>query len=166
MRDPANRPRAATFWGVRCPKCGYEATNVIDSRVVQGGSATRRRRVCQECSGRFTTFERVELTPVVVVKRSGDREQFDRRKILDGLVSAAKGRPLDQERFEALADDVEDAARAVDAEVSSTWVGLAVLERLRQLDEVTYLRFASVYKNFEAIDDFEREASLIKLSDA
>jgi len=150
---------------VRCPKCQNEATSVIDSRSVQDGSATRRRRVCQQCSGRFTTFERVEVSPLAVVKRSGEREPFDRKKILDGLVSAAKGRPLDSESFESLADEVEDAARSAGSDVSSAWVGLAVLDRLRQLDEVTYLRFASVYKNFEAIDDFEREASLIKLSE-
>jgi transcriptional repressor NrdR len=149
---------------VRCPACGNEETKVVDSRTVDDGSIIRRRRSCFSCAGRFTTFERPELAPLMVRKRSGQSEQFERQKIVDGLVMAAKGRPIDADVFDSMADDIEDQARLA-GEVSSEWVGLAVLERLRHIDHVACLRFASVYKGFNDIDDFEREVSLIKLGD-
>lgn len=114
---------------------------------------------------RFSTFERVEEVPLVVVKRSGVREPFDPAKITGGLLAAGKGRPLDTSHYDQLVAEIEDAARAEGSDVSSEWVGLAVLDRLRRLDEVAYLRFASVYKSFDGIDDFEREARLIKVDD-
>lgn len=114
---------------------------------------------------RFSTFERVEEVPLVVVKRSGVREPFDPAKITGGLLAAGKGRPLDTSHYDQLVAEIEDAARAEGGDVSSEWVGLAVLDRLRGLDEVAYLRFASVYKSFDGIDDFEREARLIKVDD-
>lgn len=123
----------------------------------------RRRRTCAACGHRFTTFERAEVVPLMVAKRSGGREPFDSRKIVGGLASAGKGRPIEVATFESLAFEIEEVARQQGPVVSSEWVGVAVLERLRCLDEVTYLRFASVYKDFAAVDDFEREASLIKL---
>jgi transcriptional repressor NrdR len=150
---------------VRCPACGNDETKVIDSRTVDDSAVIRRRRACSQCAGRFTTFERAELIPLMVVKRSGHREQFDRHKIVGGLTLAAKGRPIDAEVFEAMADDIEERARTGGGEVSSEWVGLAVLDRLRHIDHVACLRFASVYKGFTDIGDFEREVSLIKLSD-
>lgn len=127
------------------------------------GLATRRRRVCLGCADRFTTFERPEVAPLVVIKRSGVREPFDRSKIVHGLASAAKGRPIESEDFELLVDSIEEQARLEGCEVTSEWVGLSVLDRLRDIDDVTCLRFASVYKGFTEIGDFEREASLIKL---
>lgn len=117
------------------------------------------------CLRRFSTFERVEEVPLVVVKRSGGREPFDAAKITGGLEAAGKGRPLGRPDYDKLVAEVEDAARAEGSEVTSEWVGLAVLDRLRRLDEVAYLRFASVYKSFDDIDDFEREARLIKVDD-
>ena len=129
---------------------------------MDGGTGTRRRRACERCSGRFTTYERAEIVPLQVVKRSGDREPFDGQKILKGLALAAKGRPIDAEAFDALVDEIEDQARLEGSEVSSEWVGLAVLDRLRTIDQVTCLRFASVYKGFTDIGDFEREVRLIK----
>lgn len=146
-----------------CPVCHTAETKVIDSRSAEGGVAIRRRRQCQGCDRRFSTFERVEEVPLVVVKRSGQREPFDSGKILEGLLAASKGRPVMPDDFESLVVDIEDAARARGSEISSEWVGLAVLERLRGLDDVAYLRFASVYKSFDGADDFEREARLIKL---
>lgn len=154
---------AAKFSGVNCPVCERTDTRVVDSRAADEGVSIRRRRECSGCQNRFTTFERVEEAPLVVVKRSGEREPFDGGKIVRGLVSASKGRPVDVGDFETLVIGVEDAARLEGGSVSSEWVGLAVLERLRGLDEVAYLRFASVYKDFTDIDDFEREARLIKL---
>jgi transcriptional repressor NrdR len=136
---------------------------VIDSRSADDGAAIRRRRECSACRRRFNTFERVEEAPVVVTKRSGHREPFDGEKIVGGLVAASKGRPIGAGEFEGLVCAVEEEARLGGGEVSSEWVGLAVLDRLRHIDEVACLRFASVYKSFTDIGDFEREARLIKL---
>ncbi len=113
------------------------------------------------CRFRFTTYERIDEVPLVVTKRSGEREPFVRAKVVAGLQAAAKGRPVTVEQLESLAVDVEDALRLTGSEVSSAQVGLAVLERLRALDEVAYLRFASVYKNFDAAADFQRELALL-----
>ncbi len=153
---------AASFSGVRCPICEMAETRVIDSRSADGGAAIRRRRECGSCERRFNTFERVEQLPVVVVKRSGAREPFDGDKLIRGLVAASKGRPVAVADFERLVLSVEEAAQSAGSDVTSEWVGLSVLERLRDLDEVAYLRFASVYKSFSDIGDFEREARLIK----
>ncbi len=122
----------------------------------------RRRRQCASCTHRFTTFERVEEVPLVVVKSSGATELFDRSKIVDGIRAATKGRALDDAAIERLAVEVEDEIRlAGGGEISSSRVGLAVLERLRTVDEVAYLRFASVYKNFDAASDFQSELELL-----
>jgi len=130
---------------------------------VDDGATIRRRRACAECAFRFTTFERVELAPITVTKRDGQREPFDRQKIVRGLLAASKGRPIESETFEALADEVEERARFDGGDVTSEWVGRAVLDRLRLIDQVACLRFASVYKDFTDIADFEREVHLIKL---
>ncbi|MGH9246935.1 MAG: transcriptional regulator NrdR [Acidimicrobiales bacterium] len=151
---------------MRCPRCGDGDDKVVDSRAADDGSAIRRRRQCLACGHRFTTFERVEEVPIVVVKRSTARVPFDRAKIVSGVRQAAKYRPLTDERLEALAAEVEEEMRLAGAtEVTSEQIGVAVLDRLRALDPVVYLRFASVYKGFEDPADFEREATeLIKLS--
>ena len=135
---------------------------VIDSRMADGGAATRRRRECLACGRRYTTFERVEEVQLFVVKRSGLREPFDRRKILDGIRRAAKNRPISEDDIASLAAGVEDAVREMGPEVGSEVVGKAVLDGLRALDPVTYLRFASVYKGFEDLTDFEREVGLLQ----
>lgn len=113
------------------------------------------------CGGRFTTYERLEGAPLWVLKRNGLREPFDRSKVVAGVRAATKNRPVTEDQLDALAQDVEDALREVGAEVSSEQVGLAVLERLRDVDEVAYLRFASVYKGFEDVGDFQREVGLL-----
>ena len=146
---------------VRCPACTHDDTRVIDSRATDDGAAIRRRRECANCRYRFTTYERIDEVPLVVAKRSGDREPFVRAKVVAGLQAAAKGRPVTVEQLEALAVEVEDELRLKGSEVASAQVGLAVLERLRRLDEVAYLRFASVYKNFDAAADFQRELALL-----
>jgi transcriptional repressor NrdR len=135
---------------------------VIDSRMADGGAATRRRRECVACGRRFTTFERVEELQLFVVKRSGARVPFDRTKIHDGIRRAAKNRPISEDDIAALAAGVEDEVREFGPEVGSEVVGKAVLDRLRSLDQVTYLRFASVYKGFEDLTDFEREVGLLQ----
>jgi transcriptional repressor NrdR len=151
---------------VRCPSCEAVDDKVVDSRLTDGGSAIRRRRECLGCGQRFTTFERSEDAGVVVVKRSGRREAFQRTKVLSGMRRAAKNRPIEPATLEALAAAVEDDARSRGAVVSSDDVGRAVLERLRDLDEVTYLRFASVYMGFENATDFAREAGLLRKATA
>jgi transcriptional repressor NrdR len=150
-----------TVRSVRCPVCGSLDDKVVDSRVADDGGAIRRRRECLACNRRFTTFERLEEVPLMVVKRSGDRMPFDRAKIVAGLAAAAKNRPVSADQMEQLAADVEEEMRLLGADVSSQDVGLAVLTRLGALDHVAYLRFASVYKGFEDLADFQREVGLL-----
>ena len=142
---------------MRCPWCTALDDKVVDSRASEEGAATRRRRECLNCGRRFTTYERVEELLLVVIKRSGERQPFDRAKLVRGLEAAAKNRPVDQAGIEAIAADVEEAARMDGPEVASEWIGRSVLDRLRAVDEVAYLRFASVHKGFEDAEDFERE---------
>ena len=146
---------------MRCPACSAPDDKVVDSRTADDGAAIRRRRQCLACGRRFTTFERIEEAPLIVVKRSGDREPFHRSKIVAGLRAATKNRPVEAEQLEGLAAEVEEQLRLDGPEVTSQRIGLAVLERLRSVDEVAYLRFASVYKGFEEPGDFERELGLL-----
>ena len=142
---------------MRCPQCAEVDDKVIDSRASEDAGAIRRRRECLACGHRFTTFERVEEQPLVVVKRSGDRHPFDRARIVQGVALAAKGRQVDEGSIDALAVAVEDEMRLDGGEVTTEQVGRAVLERLRDLDAVAALRFASVYKGFDDVADFEDE---------
>ena len=135
--------------------------------MAEEGAAIRRRRECSSCSQRYTTFERIEERPLVVIKRSGDREPFDRAKLISGVRSACKNRPVSESQLDQLAHDVEDVLRSqTDAAVTTQDVGVAVLERLKGLDDVAYVRFASVYKGFEDLDDFQREVGLLTKSTA
>ena len=148
---------------MRCPFCTSDDDRVVDSRLAEDGAAIRRRRECVACGQRFTTFERIEEVPLVVVRRSGTREPFDRGKLISGLRSACKNRPVSDEVLDELCDAVEETLRLRPDDVSSEEIGRAVLERLRDVDEVGYVRFASVYKGFEELGDFEREVgNLIK----
>jgi transcriptional repressor NrdR len=147
---------------VRCPRCKTDDTKVIDSREAEEGTSIRRRRSCLHCAHRFTTYERLEEVPLVVVKSSGRREPYERAKVVAGIAAAAKGRPVSADQIDALVDDIDDAARLIGNEVSSSDVGRMVLDRLRPLDEVAYLRFASVYKNFDDAADFQRELRLLQ----
>ncbi len=146
---------------VRCPGCSSLEDKVVDSRTADEGAAIRRRRECLECGRRFTTYERVEEAPVVVLKRSGEREPFSRAKVAAGVLAAAKNRPVTPEDVDALVGEVEESLRLEGPELTSARIGLTVLERLRALDQVAYLRFASVYKGFEGPGDFEREMGLL-----
>jgi transcriptional repressor NrdR len=129
--------------------------------LAEDGVAIRRRRECLGCGRRFTTFERVEEIPLWVLKRSGQREPFDRAKIVDGVRAACKNRPVTEEEMQALAQQVEEHLRVGSPEPTSQQVGLAVLEQLKALDEIAYVRFASVYKVFEDVGDFQREVGLL-----
>lgn len=140
---------------MRCPFCRHSDCRVIDSREVDDGQATRRRRSCVACGRRFTTVEEAVLA---VVKRSGVTEPFSREKVVNGVRRACQGRPVDEDALALLAARVEEAVRAGGtAEIPSHEVGLAILGPLRELDEVAYLRFASVYRSFSSIEDFEKE---------
>ncbi|MDZ7678062.1 MAG: transcriptional regulator NrdR [Acidimicrobiales bacterium] len=146
---------------MKCPGCANLDDKVVDSRQSDDGSTIRRRRQCLECGRRFTTFERLEELPLVIVKRSGDRMPFDRTKVIAGVMAAAKARPVTEDAVQALATQVEDQLRLLGTEVTTEQVGLSVLESLRELDQVAYLRFASVYKGFDEPADFEREVAVL-----
>jgi transcriptional repressor NrdR len=141
--------------------CSSLDDKVVDSRQADDGAAIRRRRECLACGRRFTTFERLEEASLVVEKRSGHSEPFDRAKVVGGLRAATKNRPITDEQMESVAAEVEETVRMLGAEVTSQQVGMAVLDRLRVLDEVAYVRFASVYKGFDDVDDFQREVGLL-----
>ncbi len=138
----------------------------MDSRLAEDGGAIRRRRECAACGRRYTTYERIDDRPLLVIKRSGDTEPFDRSKLVAGIDRAVTGRPVPAEIVEALALEIEELLRKLGPEVTSQDVGLAVLERLKALDAVSYLRFASVYKGFEDLADFEREVTLLQKTTA
>jgi transcriptional repressor NrdR len=145
---------------MRCPYCRHPDSRVVDSREVDEGQVIRRRRSCQACSRRFTTVEEATLA---VIKRSGVTEPFSRAKVIIGVRRACQGRPVDEDALAQLAQRVEDAVRATGcAEIPSNEVGLAILGPLRELDEVAYLRFASVYRSFESIEDFEAEIQALR----
>jgi len=154
---PVNRVATrCTLITVRCPFCRENDDKVVDSRAGEDGAAIRRRRECLACGRRFTTYERLDEHGLVVRKRDGTQEPFDRDKLRDGIERAASGR-LDDHALDALASEVEEQLRAEGGETGSDRIGVTVLEQLRGLDHVAYLRFASVYKGFEDLADFERE---------
>ena len=147
---------------MRCPFCRHDDSRVVDSRETNDGDAIRRRRSCGECGRRFTTVEEMSLS---VVKRSGVTEPFSRAKIVSGVRKACQGRPVVEDDLALLAQRVEEAIRCAGAaEIPADEVGLAILEPLRELDEVAYLRFASVYRSFESLADFEAEITALRAS--
>ncbi len=150
--------------GVFCPSCHGDDTKVVDSRVAEEGTAIRRRRQCLSCAHRFTTFERVDHVPLTVVKSQGTSEPFDRQKLIDGLTAATKGRSVSEQSLQEVATRIEDSMRLLGSSVTSANIGLAALDELRTVDDVAYLRFASVYKDFDAAADFHRELELLEKS--
>jgi transcriptional repressor NrdR len=145
---------------VNCPFCRVADTRVVDSRTAEDGTAIRRRRQCERCDRRFTT---VEVASLNVVKRSGVIEPFSRDKVISGVRKACQGRPVDEDAIALLAQRVEETVRARGAaEIPSHDVGLAILGPMRELDEVAYLRFASVYKAFDSLEEFEREIASLR----
>ncbi|HSM68052.1 MAG TPA: transcriptional regulator NrdR [Ilumatobacteraceae bacterium] len=147
-----------------CPSCRADDTKVVDSRLAEEGAAIRRRRECLLCARRFTTFERVDHAPLTVVKSHGGTEPFDRSKLIGGLSAATKGRNVSDVQLDEIATRVEDSMRLLGSTVTSANVGVAVLDQLRSVDEVAYLRFASVYKDFDGASDFHRELELLEKS--
>lgn len=143
---------------MRCPKCGCEESKVVDSRPSESADAIRRRRECVRCGYRFTTYERREETPLIVLKKDGTKEAFDRQKIMHGLLTATIKRNVPIEKLEGLIGDIEGSLRDEGiSEISSQEIGRMVLLRLRDIDKVAYVRFASVYRDFKDIDEFNEE---------
>lgn len=148
---------------MRCPFCSHPEDHVVDSRMAEDGRAIRRRRQCENCGHRFTTYERIEEVPLLVQKRSGEREPFDKEKLVAGIRKAFKNRPVSPDALEQLADDVVETVKEEGSSVvHSADLGMQILERLRVLDEIAYLRFASVYKDFQELNDFERELGMLQ----
>ena len=147
---------------MKCPYCGYQESKVGDSRHSDDGLSIRRRRECLECGKRFTTYETVESLPMVVVKKDGSRQSFDRGKILGGMMRACEKRPVSMADLEAAVDEIEQTIQnSLEREISTTRIGELVMERLKPLDEVAYVRFASVYRQFKDINTFMQELNKI-----
>ncbi|MGD9477012.1 UNVERIFIED_ORG: transcriptional regulator NrdR [Roseateles sp. XES5] len=142
---------------MRCPYCGSEDSQVKDSRPAEDGAAIRRRRICPDCGGRFTTFERVQLRELMVVKKTGRKAPFDRDKLLKSFEIALRKRPVDRDRIErAVSGIVRRLESSGETEIASEEIGLQVLEALKALDDVGFVRYASVYRDFSHVDDFEK----------
>ena len=145
---------------MKCPFCGYSDSKVIDSRPAEEGSTIRRRRECLACQKRFTTYEIIERLPLVVIKRDGSRQSFDKVKLINGLVRACEKRPVTLSQLEAIADEIEQELQSgLEREVSTVDIGEMVMSRLKNVDEVAYVRFASVYRSFKDINTFMEELS-------
>ena len=143
---------------MKCPFCGYSESKVIDSRPADEGASIRRRRECLSCAKRFTTYETVESLPMVVVKKDGSRQSFDRSKVLGGMIRACEKRPVSINTLEEIVTEIEQVLQnEMEREVSSAEIGELVMERLKKVDEVAYVRFASVYRQFKDINTFMRE---------
>lgn len=153
---------------MKCPFCGYTESKVIDSRPAEEGATIRRRRECLACAKRFTTYEIIERMPLVVIKRDGSRQSFDKVKLINGMVRASEKRPVPLGKLEAIADDIEQELQSgLEREVKTVVIGEMVMSRLKDVDEVAYVRFASVYRSFKDINTFMEELSkLLTESDA
>lgn len=149
---------------MKCPFCGYEESKVVDSRPADEGEKIRRRRECMKCAKRFTTFEAIETIPLVVIKKDQTREQFSKDKILRGLMKACEKRPVSVETMERIASDIENVlCNSMDKEVTTAYIGDLVMEKLKQEDDVAYVRYASVHRQFKDINSlFEEVSKLLK----
>lgn len=143
---------------MKCPYCGHEDSKVVDSRPIDDGTAIRRRRECVECKGRFTTYEKVEETPIVVVKKGGNRQAYNRNKVINGMIKSCEKRPVTIDSIEKAANNIEkNLQNSLKKEVSSEEIGNMVMMELKKLDEVSYVRFASVYRQFKDVQSFFNE---------
>jgi transcriptional repressor NrdR len=148
-----------------CPFCGFREDKVIDSRESKEGDSIRRRRQCISCERRFTTYERCDEVPYMVIKKDGRREKFDRQKVLNGLLRAAEKRPISMGKLAELVDEVESLLlESLDREISTTFIGEHLMEKLRLLDKIAYVRFASVYRDFQDVEEFLDELKNVVLN--
>ena len=143
---------------MKCPFCNNDDTKVIDSRSQDENSAIRRRRLCEKCGKRFTTYERIDTIPMTVIKNNGTRETFDKNKLISGIMKSCNKRPITAKQISDIADDIENAVMSsMDKEIESKEIGSMVMDRLKKIDEVAYVRFASVYRQFKDINTFMEE---------
>lgn len=143
---------------MKCPFCSYEESKVVDSRSTEDNMSIRRRRECLKCSKRYTTYEKIEDIPILVIKKDSSREYFDKSKIVNGLIKACQKRPVSRAQIEAVADEVEKKiSNAMLAEIKSDYIGEIIMESLKNIDEVSYVRFASVYRQFKDVNTFMEE---------
>ncbi len=143
---------------MHCLKCGCEESKVVDSRMVEESNSIRRRRECLDCKNRFTTYERIEFTPIMVIKKNGVRQQFDRDKIINGMIRSCEKRPVSTQTIEKAVDEIEaELNNNMVREIDSTEIGEMVIKKLKELDEIAYFRFASVYRQFKDINEFKKE---------
>ena len=143
---------------MHCLKCGCEESKVVDSRMVEESNSIRRRRECLDCKNRFTTYERIEFTPIMVIKKNGVRQQFDRDKIINGMIRSCEKRPVSTQTIEKAVDEIEaELNNNMVRERDSTEIGEMVIKKLKELDEIAYVRFASVYRQFKDISEFKKE---------
>ncbi|MBO4212329.1 MAG: transcriptional regulator NrdR [Oscillospiraceae bacterium] len=147
---------------MKCPHCGYQESKVVDSRHSEDGTSIRRRRECLNCQKRFTTYETVESLPIIVVKRDNSRQPFDRNKILNGMLRACEKRPVSMQDLETAVNEIESLLQnSLEREITTEYIGELVMERLKRMDEVAYVRFASVYRQFKDIHSFMQELNKI-----
>lgn len=149
-----------------CPFCGHSETKVVDSRDTNDGKAIRRRRECEKCEARFSTYEETEIMKLTIIKRDGSRQEYDRGKIKTGILKSVEKRPVSEDKIEKLVGDVEYEIQARESnEITSKDIGKIVLDKLKEVDDVAYLRFASVYKDFKSADSFRREVEKMSVQD-
>lgn len=147
---------------MKCPYCDYEESKVVDSRPKDEGQAIRRRRECMKCAKRFTTYEKIEEIPIIVVKKDKNRESYDRNKLLKGIIKSCEKRPVSMDTIENLVDDIErELSNSLEKEITSEEIGEMVMDRLKHIDEVSYVRFASVYRQFKDVNSFMEELNKI-----
>src|SRR5215470_2434293 len=151
---------------MKCPFCGFENDKVVDSRESKEGESIRRRRECMKCEKRFTTYERIDEIPYMVVKKDGRREKFERQKVLSGLLRACEKRPISMGRMEQIVNEVEQfVVDSPERERTATEIGELIMDRLKQLDKVAYIRFASVYRDFQDVNEFHAELERLNAKD-
>ena len=151
---------------MRCFYCGHLESKVVDSRAAEDGTAIRRRRECLQCGKRFTTYEKIESVPIIVIKKDGSRQSYDREKLQRGILSSCANRPIAIETIDGILDGIEaEIHNSLAREVSSVQIGQMVMDRLRKIDEVAYVRFASVYKQFKDIESFQEELKRMQNKD-
>ena len=147
---------------MRCPYCECEESKVVDSRPIESGQAIRRRRECMKCNKRFTTYENIEEIPLIIIKKDGNRQVYNRSKLLNGIIRACEKRPVSIEQMEAIVDDIEKTLyNSMEKEITTDYIGELVMDRLKYIDEVAYVRFASVYRQFKDLNTFMDELEKI-----
>lgn len=143
---------------MHCIKCGCEESKVVDSRSIEEGNAIRRRRECLNCKNRFTTYEKIEYTPIIVIKKNGERQTFNREKIINGMLRACEKRPVSAKQIEQATEEIEmELNNSMEKEIETSKIGELVIQKLRKIDEIAYVRFASVYRQFKDINEFKEE---------